>query len=71
MEDFFPLKFHYYFTIFTRFLHYFSLTTCADPATVSCHQNTGSWRGANLAILELDSGKEIAVKPSEIKVLEE
>lgn len=57
--------------IISLFLHYFSLTTCADPAPVSCHQNTGSWRGANLAILELDSGKEIAVKPSEIKILEE
>jgi hypothetical protein len=41
------------------------------PTPASCHQNTGSWRGANLAILELDSGKEIAVKPSEIKILEE
>jgi hypothetical protein len=41
------------------------------PTPASCHQNTGSWRSANLAILELDSGKEIAVKPSEIKILEE
>jgi hypothetical protein len=41
------------------------------PTPASYHQNTGSWRGANLTILELDYGKEIAVKPSEIKILEE
>ncbi len=41
------------------------------PTTASCHQNMGSWRGANLVILELDSGKKITVKPSEIKILEE
>ena len=55
------------FTIFTLF--FINHTRRLTPA--SCHQNTGSWRSANLAILELDSGKEIAVKPSDIKALEE
>ena len=27
--------------------------------------------GANLVVLKLDSGEEVAVKPSEIKILEE
>ena len=55
------------FTIFTLFF----INHMCIPAPASRHQNTGSWRSANLAILELDFGKEIAVKPSEIKILEE